>query len=155
MICEERLAFEEYDRLPSIITCKTDLLFSSLFSSVLYKARVRCRTASGWSNWSIWVTGRTRPAPPDAPPPLEIVKVSVNGLFLKWDPPLRDNGFPIDHYLLEVADDQLVGFTATLDASLLDDRGEENRPMKLDTDCLICTNVGVCHQRVERANHID
>ncbi len=41
---------------------------------------------------------------PDAPAPLEILKIAINGLLVTWHPPLRSNGFVVDMYCIEIVD---------------------------------------------------
>ncbi len=69
---------------------------------------MKCRTVSGWSDWSNWFFAKTLAFQPESPLPLEIRKVSVNGVMLTWFKPKRDNGHAIDHYQIEVADSHTI-----------------------------------------------
>lgn len=46
----------------------------------------------------------SKAAVPDVTPLIEILKISINGLWIKWDPPERSNGSPINLYQIELID---------------------------------------------------
>jgi hypothetical protein len=96
---------------PTITTHLHHFTYTGLFPSCLYRFRIRCRSVSGWSEWGAWTFGKTLAHRAEAPLPLEVRKVSVNGMVLTWFPPKRDNGFPIDFYQLEIADYHAVSGT--------------------------------------------
>eukprot|EP01038_Epipyxis_sp_PR26KG_P006935 gene6935-9489_t len=75
-----------------------------LMPNMQYSFKVRCRSKSGWSDFSKLSKGWTLPSRPSAPPPVEIIKISVNGLLTTFYPSDRMNGSEIDHYQLEVVD---------------------------------------------------
>eukprot|EP01041_Mallomonas_annulata_P007584 gene7584-15544_t len=69
-------------------------------------------TGHGFSFYSQSVAGLSKPSPkvifftlpamPDAPPKVEMLKVTQNGLVLAWHPPATDNGSKLDMYQLEM-----------------------------------------------------
>ena len=44
------------------------------------------------------------PACPAEPPPVEMLRLSTNAVYLTWHPPAHDNGAKIDLYQLELID---------------------------------------------------
>jgi hypothetical protein len=106
-LCPEQAVFEDFANARMYYTADLTMIIDNLLPSEKYKLRVRCRSASGWSDWSTWVFAQTLCAVPEAPLPVEIVKVSINGLLLRWEAPARDNGHVIDHYELEIMDEQM------------------------------------------------
>lgn len=128
--CLEDTPFEKYEALESSITPGLEWRILGLYPSVAYKIRVRCRSVSGWSAWSAWVVGKTSPSQPDAPDPVEIIKVSINSILLRWQPPLRNNGLFIDHYELEIRDKNMID-DHTIDAHGIEDV-QEYPPERVD-----------------------
>lgn len=105
--CVEFQIVEMMDDLqdpPLLYTSLTHCTFHHLTSSRVHRARLKCRAASGWSHYSAWFYVKTLAYHPERPLPVEIVKVSINAMLLHWFPPIRENGFPVDFYELEVAD---------------------------------------------------
>lgn len=78
--------------------------FTNLLPSNMYSIRVKCQSLSGWSPFCLSVTPTTLQYVPDAPEPIEICKITPNGLLLSWHPPYRCNGLPVDFYQLELID---------------------------------------------------
>lgn len=105
--CVEFQIVEMMDDLhdpPLLYTSLTHCSFNHLTPSRVHRARIKCRAASGWSGFSTWFYVKTIAFHPEPPLPVETVKVSINALLLHWFPPIRDNGFPVDFYELEIAD---------------------------------------------------
>ena len=90
--------------------------FVGLIPSKEYNIRVKSRSLAGWSRYCRPVTFSTKPHVPDQPDPVEIIKVSTNGLLLHWHPPLRSNGFPVEFYQLELVEAKKSMATAIADA---------------------------------------
>lgn len=65
---------------------------------------VYSRSLAGWSQPSAKIISFTLPTRPDPPPPVEVLKITTNGLMLGWNPPQRDNGATVDLFELEVID---------------------------------------------------
>lgn len=60
------------------------------------------RSIAGWSNPSSKLIHFTSPFVPNAPSGLELLRVSVNGIFVTWFPPDYDNGARVDYYELDL-----------------------------------------------------
>jgi hypothetical protein len=96
---------------PKTLTSLLHYTYRDLYPSCQYRFRIRCRSASGWSEFNSWIFGKTLAHRAEAPLPLEVRKISVNGMVFTWFPPKRDNGFPIDFYQLELADHHAISGT--------------------------------------------
>ena len=62
------------------------------------------RSAAGISEASSKLIQFTVAAPPEAPPPCEMLRISTNAIYLAWNPPDSDNGTKIDMYQVEIID---------------------------------------------------
>eukprot|EP01040_Poterioochromonas_malhamensis_P008571 gene8571-9274_t len=89
---------------PVALTSSVSHTFYNLYPSCVYRFRIRCRSLSGWSDYCNWIFAKTLAHRAEAPLPVEVRKVAINGLVLMWFPPKRDNGHAIDYYQLEIAD---------------------------------------------------
>ncbi|XP_060802141.1 fibronectin type-III domain-containing protein 3A isoform X2 [Amyelois transitella] len=70
-----------------------------------YRARVRCASAAGASEWSAAETLRTEPAPPAAAPAPELAAAPRASLLaLRWRPPACLGGTPVTEYRVEIAE---------------------------------------------------
>ena len=87
--------------IPNLMFTVTDLL-----PSTGHEFCVRSRSLAGWSQPTVKIVGFTTSCPPDAPPPVEVLKITTNGIVLGWNNPLRDNGAPVDLFQLEVIDSE-------------------------------------------------
>jgi len=81
-----------------------ECMFTNLLPDVVYIVRAKCYTLAGWSDFSKSIKPLTVSYVPDIPEPLQICKVTTNGILLQWHPPLRTNGRRVDHYQLEIID---------------------------------------------------
>lgn len=79
--------------------------FTNLISSTAYRFIVKCRSLSGWCNYSQPVVFYTLAWMPEKPAPMEVIKVTTNGLLLTWQPPIRNNGYPVDFYQIEILEE--------------------------------------------------
>ena len=66
--------------------------------------KIFSRSSAGWSQPSSQLIQFTMPACPDEPPPVEMLRLSTNAVYLAWHPPAHDNGAKIDLYQLELID---------------------------------------------------
>ncbi|XP_053606193.1 fibronectin type-III domain-containing protein 3a isoform X2 [Plodia interpunctella] len=70
-----------------------------------YRARVRCESSAGASDWSAAETVPTEPAPPAVcPAPLASAPPRPTLLALRWTPPDSDGGEPLTEYRVELAE---------------------------------------------------
>lgn len=83
-------------------TTNLELIISNLIPSTGHSFIVFSRSVAGWSLPSAKITQFTKPAAPDAPPQVEILKITSNALYLNWHAPHCDNGSPIVFYEVEV-----------------------------------------------------
>ena len=60
------------------------------------------RSIAGWSSPSSKLIHFTLPSIPSTPHAMELLRISVNGMFLTWFPPEFDNGLRIDYYEIDV-----------------------------------------------------
>jgi len=82
----------------------TSVMFSNLMPCAEYSLRAKCCSMSGWSRFSPSITQCTKAYVPEPPDPVDVIKVSSNGLLLAWRKPYRDNGQKVDHYQIELID---------------------------------------------------
>jgi hypothetical protein len=80
----------------------TQAMFSNLTPCMPYRIRGKCYSVSGWSHFCAPIIASTVPYVPNTPDPVDICKISTNGLLLSWRKPERDNGSPIDFYQIEL-----------------------------------------------------
>jgi hypothetical protein len=66
--------------------------------------KIFSRSAAGWSEGSSQMIQFTLPACPESPPPVEMLRLATNAIYLAWHPPSHDNGAKIDMYQLELID---------------------------------------------------
>ena len=78
----------------------------NLLPSTGHEFCVRSRSQAGWSAPTVKIVGFTISCPPDAPPPVEVLKITTNGIVIGWNNPMRDNGAPVDMFQLEVIDSE-------------------------------------------------
>lgn len=104
---------------PPVLTSTLSCSFKRLVSACEYRCRIRCKSVSGWSEWSNWVYAHTRSYIPDVPASPEIRKVTINALYLNWYKPVRCNGSDIDYYEIELRDQQSIAQIAQETASLV------------------------------------
>jgi hypothetical protein len=83
-------------------TTNLEFTISDLIPSTGHSFIVYSRSVSGWSLPSSKITQFTKPAAPDAPPLVEILKITSNALYLNWHAPHRDNGSPVVFYQIEI-----------------------------------------------------
>jgi hypothetical protein len=86
----------------------TTVIFSNLTPATAYRIRGKCRSLSGWSHLSTPVVQQTLAYVPDPPDPVDICKISTNGLLLSWRAPRTDNGQAIDYYQIELMDAKMA-----------------------------------------------
>jgi len=86
----------------------TTVMFSNLMPSAEYTIRAKSCSLSGWSRFSPAVIQRTNCYVPEPPDPVDIIKVSSNGLLLAWNKPYRDNGHQVDYYQIELIDAKMA-----------------------------------------------
>lgn len=86
----------------------TQVMFSNLVPATTYRIRGKCRSLSGWSHFCPTILQRTLAYVPNAPDPVDICKVSTNGLLLSWRKPSTDNGLPVDFYQIELIDAKMA-----------------------------------------------
>lgn len=86
-----------------------ECMFTNLLPDVMYIIRAKCFSLAGWSDFCKPIQPITVSYVPDIPDPLQICKVTTNGVLLQWHPPLRTNGRKVDHYQLEVIDARSAG----------------------------------------------
>lgn len=63
---------------------------------------IMCRSIAGWSKPSSKLIHFTSSFTPTTPPPLELLRVSINSLFVTWFPSEFDNGLRIDCYEIDI-----------------------------------------------------
>lgn len=66
--------------------------------------RIFSRSSAGWSEPSSQLIQFTMPACPEPPPPVEMLRLATNAIYLAWHTPAHDNGAKIDLYQLELID---------------------------------------------------
>lgn len=86
----------------------TTAIFSNLMPSAEYTIRGKSCSLSGWSVFCPAVVQKTQCYVPEPPDPVDIIKISSNGLLLAWRPPYRDNGLKVDHYQIELIDAKMA-----------------------------------------------
>lgn len=86
----------------------TTVMFTNLIPSTTYCIRAKAFSVSGWSKFCRIVSQKTLAYVPDAPDPVDICKISTNGLLLSWYKPVRDNGMPVDFYQIELMDAKMA-----------------------------------------------
>ena len=91
----------------------TTALFSNLTPSTAYRLRAKASSVSGWSAFCPSIEQKTTCYVPEAPEPVDVCKVSTNGLLLSWRPPCRDNGLPVEFYQIELLDAKMATTIAT------------------------------------------
>lgn len=109
--CTEELHPDTQKSIPDplpILTPSLSCVFKNLISACGYRCRIRCRSVSGWSDWSEWVSITTHAYIPDTPASPEIRKVTINALYLNWYKPIRSNGADVDYYEIELRDHQSI-----------------------------------------------
>ncbi|OYX12304.1 MAG: hypothetical protein B7Z16_16745, partial [Algoriphagus sp. 32-45-6] len=84
------------------------VMFSNLMPSAEYTIRAKSCSLSGWSRFSPAITQKTKCYVPEPPDPVDIIKVSSNGLLLAWNKPYRDNGHQVDYYQIELIDAKMA-----------------------------------------------
>ena len=84
-------------------------MFTNLLPYVIYIIRAKCCTLAGWSDFCRPIKPLTVAYVPDIPDPLQICKVTTNGVLLQWHPPFRTNGRKVDHYQIEIIDARSAG----------------------------------------------
>ena len=90
-------------------TKPTSVRFTNLLPCSTYCIRLKCRSLSGWSVFSKRIiVQETLAYVPEPPEPVDICKISTNGLLLQWMKPHRDNGLPVDYYQIELIDAKLA-----------------------------------------------
>ena len=82
--------------------------FTNLTPACRYRIRTKCRSLSGWSKFCQTITVTTLCYVPDPPEPVDICKVSTNGLLLSWQRPHSENGLSIDYYQIELIDAKMA-----------------------------------------------
>lgn len=83
-------------------TTHTTYEFNQLLPAGEYLFRIWCESIAGWSPVSPSVCFFTSPAVPSAPPPIELHKVTTNGIYITWHASLYTYGSAIDDYELEL-----------------------------------------------------
>jgi hypothetical protein len=104
-ISEKHLQGGEMQQQQQQLEC----MFTNLLPDVVYVIRAKCFSLAGWSDFCKPIQPITVSYVPDIPDPLEICKVTTNGVLLQWHPPLRTNGRKVDYYQLEVIDARSTG----------------------------------------------
>ena len=99
--------------------------FTKLLPHEVYSITLQTKSLSGWSILSKPLLHRTnvctliysiakilstfyvcimQAAVPDNLPTVEVLKISINGIWIKWEKPKRENGSPVHLYQIEVID---------------------------------------------------
>ena len=85
-------------------TKKNQYKINNLQPSSGHAFAIFTRSPAGWSQPSSKLIQFTLPAPPDTPPPPEMLRLSTNAVYLAWHAPAHDNGAKVDMYQLELVD---------------------------------------------------
>ena len=97
-------------------TNEGSITISNLNAATGHAFSVMSRSIAGWSKQSSKVVHFTLPTRPDAPVGVELLRVSVNGIFITWFPVPYDNGARVDYYEIDLRpmtdDDEDRGVTA-------------------------------------------
>ncbi len=76
----------------------------NLYPATPYHFYVKVRSLSGWTEYSRPFLYHTLASRPEPPSPIEVIKITTNGLLLTWHAPVRDNGHALDFYQIELID---------------------------------------------------
>ncbi len=87
-------------------TTELSLKYHNLIPATAYKFYIKAYSVSGWNAYCRPLIYHTLSSYPEQPPPLEVIKITTNGLLLTWHAPLRNNGHEIEHYQIELIDAQ-------------------------------------------------
>jgi hypothetical protein len=110
----------------------TQALFSNLTPCMPYRIRGKCYSVSGWSHFCAPIVASTVPYVPSTPDPVDICKISTNGLLLSWRKPERDNGSPIDFYQIELIFAKMAMPVPDADGAN-EESGNDEKPAPLST----------------------
>lgn len=103
-----------------------ECMFTNLLPDVVYVIRAKCFSLAGWSDFCKPIRPITVSYVPDIPDPLEICKVTTNGVLLQWHPPLRTNGRKVDYYQLEVIDARSTGIVEVMGGNNVSSEGDDD-----------------------------
>ena len=132
-----------------------ECMFTNLLPDVVYIIRAKCFSLAGWSDFCKPIQPVTVSYVPDIPDPLQICKVTTNGVLLQWHPPLRTNGRKVDHYQLEVIDARSTGSVEGAPQEEEEAMGENklNNEEEDDGGGDDAARKSAMHQLISRDNH--
>lgn len=90
-------------------TKRTSLTVKDLTPSTGHSFVIMSHSVSGWSRPSAKIIHFTLPAAPSAPPQVDMLKVTKNGILIAWHPPEFENGGQVDLYQIEMTDMTMIG----------------------------------------------
>lgn len=83
-------------------TPSTNITITNLNPASGHGFSVMSRSIAGWSKPSSKLIHFTNPFTPTKPAPLELIRITVNALFVTWFPPDFDNGLRVDFYEIDL-----------------------------------------------------
>lgn len=92
----------------NLTTKERSLVISNLKPSSGHGFVILSHSVAGWSVQSEKLIHFTLPAAPTAPPAVDLLKVTKNGVLVAWHPPENDNGGLINMYKLEMTDQNMM-----------------------------------------------
>lgn len=87
------------------ITSDTSFSVMNLRPSTGHGFLLRSRSLAGWSQPTSKLIHFTMASVPDPPPPVEVLKVTSNGMLIHWHPTPFENGGVVDFYQIELIDE--------------------------------------------------
>jgi hypothetical protein len=135
-------------------TKRTSLTVKDLTPSTGHSFVIMSHSVSGWSKPSAKIIHFTLPAAPSAPPQVDMLKVTKNGILIAWHPPEFENGGQVDLYQIEMTDTDMIGeaysCTESEDDSLRNDDGSSIRPDSARSDDTLGSEIFTSNKKVLR-----
>ena len=101
-VLHEPMDFARHGSSRLLRTPKNDIHVPNLDPASGHAFSIMSRSIAGWSGASSKLIHFTKPFTPTTPEPLEVLRVSMNGLFVAWFPSAFDNGQRIDFYEIDL-----------------------------------------------------
>jgi hypothetical protein len=116
-----------------IVTSTNRIKISDLDPATGHGFSVLSRSIAGWSKPSSKLIHFTLPFVPSTPAAVELVRVSINGLYITWFPSEFNNGARIDHYEIDLRP-MTDSYEADVSVKEFDEREEDEEADATDNE---------------------